>query len=256
MIEKATRSGEAEGLRERAERRVGAAESKLEEALSPKQAKQILHDLRVHQIELEMQNEELHRVQVELEASRERYFDLYDLAPVGYFTLSEHGMILEANLTAAKLLGMERASLIHHPLSLFILPEDQDIYYKYQRQIFDPNTPQVCELRLAGMEGAPFWARLETTTVPRADGPPVSRMAMSDITSQKQADEILKEAQQVRLAKEAAETTNRAKDQFIAVLSHELRTPLTPVLAMVDDLQAQEYLPDALRSGRDWKWVR
>jgi len=81
-------------------------------------------------------------------------------------------------------------------------------------------------------------------------------MAMSDITSQKQADEILKEAQQVRLAKEAAETTNRAKDQFIAVLSHELRTPLTPVLAMVDDLQAQEYLPDALRSGRDWKWVR
>src|SRR5258708_3557390 len=67
-----------------------------QEALPPGQARQLLHELRVHQIELEMQNKELRRTQVELEASRERYFNLYDLAPVAYVTLSDKGLILEA----------------------------------------------------------------------------------------------------------------------------------------------------------------
>ena len=75
------------------------------DSLSPEETRQVLHELRVHQIELEMQNEELRRAQAELEASRARYFDLYDLAPVGYFTLSEQGLILEANLTAADSAG-------------------------------------------------------------------------------------------------------------------------------------------------------
>ena len=79
----------------------------------------MLHDLRVHQIELEMQNEELRRTQADLEASRARYFDLYDLAPVGYFTISERGLILEANLTAATLLGVARGALIKQPLTRF-----------------------------------------------------------------------------------------------------------------------------------------
>src|SRR5271169_78724 len=76
----------------------------------------MVHELRVHQIELEMQNEELRHTQQELEASREKYFDLYDLAPVGYVTLNEKGILLEANLTAAVLLGRERSHLIRQPL--------------------------------------------------------------------------------------------------------------------------------------------
>ena len=89
-----------QSLRDRAEALAGEEPGGMPEnleVLSPEEARRALHELRVHQIELEMQNEELRRTQEELEVSRARYFDLYDLAPVGYFTLSEQGLILEAN---------------------------------------------------------------------------------------------------------------------------------------------------------------
>lgn len=194
MIEKRTRSGTINDLRKRAEEKLLAAESKPQEALSPEQARAVLHDLHVHQIELEMQNEELRRVQTELEASRERYFDLYDMAPVGYFTLSERGLILEANLTAAKLLGVERWALVKLPLSRFILPEDQDIYYKHRRQLIKTGLPQVCELRLRKTDCATFWANVEATVTPGDDGSPVYRTVISDITKRKQVDAALQKA--------------------------------------------------------------
>ena len=104
------------------------------EDLQPQRA---LHELRVHQIELEMQNEELRRAHEELEASRARYVDLYDMAPVGYLTLGEPGLILEANLTAAKLLGVARGALVKQPLPSFILPEDQDILYLHRKTLLE-----------------------------------------------------------------------------------------------------------------------
>ena len=82
--------------------------------------KSILHELQVHQIELQMQNDELRSTQQELETAREKYFALYDLAPVGYVTLSGNGIILESNLTAAALLGVNRANIIGQPLTRFI----------------------------------------------------------------------------------------------------------------------------------------
>jgi PAS domain-containing protein len=91
------------------------------QALSPEKTRKMLHELQVHQIELEMQNEEMRRAQAELDAARARYFDLYDLAPVGYCTVNDKGLILEANLTASTLLGIARGKLVKQLLTRFIL---------------------------------------------------------------------------------------------------------------------------------------
>jgi two-component system, cell cycle sensor histidine kinase and response regulator CckA len=142
--------------------------------------------LRVHQIELEMQNEELRRTQEELEVSRARYFDLYDLAPVGYFTLSEQGLILEANLTAAKLLGVARGALVKQPLSKFILREDQDIHYRRRKQLLETGEPQSWELRLLEKgRRALLGAGGGNHRAGRTDGASVWRVVVSDITESK-----------------------------------------------------------------------
>ena len=131
-------------LRRQAEGKAKALELQDVETLTPDGIRNLVHELRVHQIELEMQNEELRTTQVELEAARTRYFDIYDLAPVGYCTVSEKGLILEANLTAATLLGAARGALAKQPFSRFILEEDQDIYYLHRKNLFETSEPQVC----------------------------------------------------------------------------------------------------------------
>ena len=155
------------------------------ESLSIEAARQMLHELRVHQIELEMQNEELRKAQMELGAARARYFDLYDLAPVGYCIVSEKGLILEANLTAATLLGVARSALVKQPLTRFILKEDQDLYYQHRKQLFETGEQQASELRMVKKDGAAFWAHLEAFSALNAEGAPVCRVVISNITERK-----------------------------------------------------------------------
>jgi PAS domain S-box-containing protein len=156
---------------------------------SPGKTRKVLHELKVHQIELEMQNEELRRAQIELGASRARYFDLYDLAPVGYFTINDNGLILESNLTAARLLGAERIALVNKPISRIILDNDQDIYYNHRKRLFKTGLPQECELRLVKKDGSRLWVRLDAAIVQDAQGTPVCRAVVSDISARKQAEE-------------------------------------------------------------------
>ncbi|MBU4582345.1 MAG: PAS domain S-box protein [Proteobacteria bacterium] len=193
----AASTGSGKALRRRAEdifREKAAGMAENVEALSPDEVRQTLHELRVHQIELEMQNEELRRAQAEVEDARARYFDLYDLAPIGHFTLSEAGLILEVNLTAANMLGVARSALVRRRLTSFILPEDRDIYYRYRKLLFETGAPQMCEMRMVKKDAAPFWARIDATAAQDADGAPMCRVVMSDITARKQAEAELQQA--------------------------------------------------------------
>ena len=191
-------AGKMELLRRRAEKVVqdspGRALKSLN-SLSPADAQRVLHDLQVHQIELELQNEELRRAQEALEASRARYFDLYDLAPVGYFTLDEDGLILEANLTGATMLGVARGALVKQPLSRFVVSEDADSYYLHHKQLFKSGAPEAFELRLSRKDGAPFTAWIEATLAQDVDGARTCRKVVSDITERKTIQEKLRHSQ-------------------------------------------------------------
>jgi len=164
------------------------------DAMSPAALREALHDLEVYQVELEMQNEELRRVQGELEAARGRYFDLHELAPIGFFTLSGKGLILEANLTAATLLGVARATLHKQPFSAFVLDEDQNSYYQYQKQLFDTGERQACELRMVKRYGTTFWAHLEGLVAPDPWETAVCRIAISDNPERQRAEEALRQS--------------------------------------------------------------
>ncbi|HAH05985.1 MAG TPA: hypothetical protein DCM05_05550 [Elusimicrobia bacterium] len=164
---------------------------------SPEEAARLLHELQVHQIELELQNEEMVWSHAELEGSRDRYSDLYDQAPVGYLTLSGKGLILEANLTAAKLLGVERRELTKKPLSCFILPEDQDVFYLHHKELCIKSAPQACELRLLRAGEAPFWARLKGCAAKDAEGGAVCRVIISDVSNFKKVEEALKASEEM-----------------------------------------------------------
>jgi PAS domain S-box-containing protein len=212
-------------LRKQAEEIVRKKAAQLQEnivSLSLEETRQTLHDLLVHQIELEIQNEELRRTQGELEASRTRYSDLYDLAPLGYVTLSEKGLILEANLTAVTMLGVARSALVKQPLTRYIINEDQDIFYFHRKQLFDTGMSQACELRMMKMDRTEFWAQLESTAVQDNDGKPVYYIVLSDITDRKQTEENLKLFKSIVEKSSEAIAISNSKGSLIYInIAHE-----------------------------------
>ena len=232
-------------------------------AQSPEQARQALHELRVHQIELEMQNEELRRAQAELGAARARYFDLYDLAPVGYVTISEKGLIMEANLTAATLLGVARRELVRQPMSRFILQADHDPYYRFRKQLFETGIPQAEELRMVKPDGTKFWAKLEATAALdpaaisglAAGGEPVWRLVLSDVTVRKQTDADKTQLDKLKSQLQKADSLGR----MAGAVAHHFNNQLQVVLGSLELAQGRlpadegklaELLSDATQAAR------
>ena len=216
---------------------------------SVEQIRQEHHELEVHQIELEMQNDELRKSHLDLDNARARYFDLYDLAPVGYLTLSETGLIVEVNQTAATLLGIPKSTLIARPFSKNISNADRDRYYLYFRKLLAadsaaatrPAKPAlICDdLRMVKADGTQFWGNLHGTCLESAVDSPLTAAAdgqrfvvliLSDITARKHAEE------QMLQAKKEWELTFDAVPDLISIIdaNHKI---LRVNKAMADKLQ-------------------
>ncbi|MBU0768106.1 MAG: PAS domain S-box protein [Proteobacteria bacterium] len=196
-MEKDKKIADSSELRRRAEKKLEETADSIEEisGMSPEKTSGFIHELQVHQIELEMQNEELRRIQGELERTRDRYSHLYDFAPVGYVTISEKGTILEANITGAAMLGVERTILIKKPFSHFITRDDQDFFYFYRKKLIETKEKQAFELRLVKKDGSEFYAQLDCSPVKDLQGDfNQLGILITDINDRKLAEEALRKA--------------------------------------------------------------
>ena len=175
-------------LRQQAESVVSGKEILSKEslaAMSPTLVLKMLHELQVHQIELEMQNETLRQTQLQLLAMKARYFDLYDLAPISYCTVNEVGIILEANLAAAELLGVARGKLVGQRISRYISNAFQDTYYLSRKLLMSTGERQSCELHMVRTDDSNFWVNVSISTTKASNDDMQLQMMLTDITSAK-----------------------------------------------------------------------
>ncbi len=207
---------------------------------APLPTERLVHELQVHQIELEMQNEELRQAQETLEASRARYFDLYDLAPVGYVTVTEQGLIENANLTAATLFGVQRDALAKRPISNFVFRDDQDIFYLHHRRLFKTGEPQAWELRMRRPGDELFWARMEATVTEDGAGRRICRVALNDVSERKRA-EAQRDATLSELKAALAE-----KEVLMREIYHRVKNNVQALIYLMD-MQAEFIADDNTR---------
>ena len=201
--------------------------------IPPTKIQSLVEDFHIHKIELEMQNEELRRAQMELEEARNRYVNLYDFAPVGYFTMGYEGLIQETNITGATMLGVVRKNLINQPFSRFITNDTQDIFYLHRQKLIETRTRQGCELKLRKKDGTEFHAQLECVVVEDDEGNiEFFRAAVIDIQERKRAEEALRESE------EELQIRNRILNIFFTISDDNM---YGEVLEVVLDVMKSKY---------------
>jgi PAS domain S-box-containing protein len=247
----------------------------------------LVHELQVHQIELEMQNEALRQTQIELEESRDQYVDLYEFAPIGYVTLSASGLIAKINLTGARLFGLDRQELRQKHFAALVAHADQDRWHQHFMQAVSSGVKNSTELKLQRGNGTVFDAQLDCVrahlapdeSAPRSsDAGPGLRIALSDTSSRKAVEceqrqsKDVREKQAVRHLTELTQdittrqqteqalktamamvnAANDAKSRFLAAASHDLRQPLAALRLYTDLLKEQVAPPQqSLVAGMD-----
>ena len=200
-------------LGRRAEKRSKARQSETDQR-GTHDTESLYHELAVHQIELEMQNEELRNSLVQIEEFRTRYSDLYDFAPVGYLSLDENGLVLEANLTIGRQLGVERSCLVGSPLSVYIVLPDRNEFRSHLGSVLKDKTHQACEIRFMKSSGGDFHALLDTIFVEDAVGKRRIRTSVTDITDCKRGETALVESEgRLKLLSELALLAYQSLDE-------------------------------------------
>src|ERR1700722_18127063 len=194
-------SGESAELRRRAEKRLKRRATEVASPGSAAETQRLVHELQVHQIELEMQNEELRESRTQVEAALERYTDLYDFAPVGYFTLSVDGAIREVNLPGARLLGLERTRLIGGRFGTFVSKDSQPVFDTWLKEVFVTQAKQVCAVGLVKEGLPPLAVEIEATL--SLDGME-GRAVVVDVTARKALEEQLRQAQKMEVVGQLA----------------------------------------------------
>jgi diguanylate cyclase (GGDEF)-like protein/PAS domain S-box-containing protein len=177
-------------LRQQAEELLPKKEPPEVEINSIEDAQRLITELQVHQIELELQNDELRKMQEQIISEREKYADLYNFAPVAYFTFDEQDIILDLNLTAAELLGNERKYLIGHPLSPYLTSDSLQTFIKHRQLALETKRPRVCELSIRLRHGRETYVQVRTAALETSpDMPQLWRSVMTDITDRKHQEQ-------------------------------------------------------------------
>ena len=191
-------SPERDGTKPRRSKLRAEAEAQLARApqtgAQARSAENLLHELQVHEVELEMQNEELRRAQLALEESRDRYVDLYEFAPVGYLTLTGEALVADVNLTGATLLREDRKKMLRRRFARFVAPEDSDRFHRLFLSALQRDERQSCELALQRGDGSVFHAQMDCLRVTAGDKAPTVRITLTDITERKRAEAELRVA--------------------------------------------------------------
>ena len=197
-------------LRKRAEEALANSSAPNVEAAALDDVRKLLSELQIHQIELEMQNEELRATQLQLRQEREKYADLYNFAPMAYFVLDDRDVMLDLNLRAAELLGSERKYLLDRPITPYLTPESLQIFVEHRQRALVMETPQTCELTVRLRDGSQVYVQAHTVAL-RADPNEAQlwRSVMTDITERKRAEtQLRQQAEWMQFISDAVITTD------------------------------------------------